>query len=70
MQKHIADAKRFATNLKNAAIENPVLALGVAAAAVTATAKLINAANETSNSRTYKKEVNRRIEIANQKAAK
>lgn len=44
---------RFLENLKYQAEQNPVLALGVAAAAVTSISKLINAA-------AWKQEVNRR----------
>lgn len=47
------DKDRFVENLTHQAEENPVLALGVAAALFTALSKLVNAA-------AWKKEVNRR----------
>jgi hypothetical protein len=49
------------TNLKKQAEENPLLALGVFAAAATAGSKLMNTLVAAKNSRTYAKEVNRRI---------
>lgn len=58
---------QFFTNLKKQAEENPVVALGVAAAAITAGAKLLDTVTAISNSRTHKKEVNRRIKNANKK---
>jgi hypothetical protein len=47
------DKDRFVENLTRQAEENPVLALGVAAALFTSLSKLVNAA-------AWKKEVNRR----------
>lgn len=47
------DTDRFVANLTRQAEENPVLALGVAAALFTSLSKLVNAA-------AWKKEVNRR----------
>jgi hypothetical protein len=52
---------RALNRLKEAWEENPVAVIGVTATAVFATAKLLSAMTEASNSRTYKKEVNRRI---------
>jgi hypothetical protein len=47
------DTDRFLTNLQHQAEDNPVLALGVAAALFTSLSKLLNAA-------AWKKEVSRR----------
>jgi hypothetical protein len=57
----------FLTNLKRNVQENPVVNIGVAAAAITATAKLIDTVAGPANSRSYAKEVNRRVKKANQK---
>jgi hypothetical protein len=57
----------FVNNLKRNVQENPMLALAAGAAVITATAKLIDALVDTQNSRTYAKEVNRRVKKANQK---
>lgn len=51
---------RFLENLKTQAEDNPVVALGVAAGVITTITQLLNAAASTKNSRTWKKEVNRR----------
>lgn len=48
------------TNLKRQVEENPLLAVGVGAAAVTAVTKLLNATTAHKNSKTWAKEVNRR----------
>jgi len=52
---------RFLTNLRRQAEENPVIAIGVGAAAVTALSKLLSASNENRNSKAWAKEVNRRV---------
>lgn len=51
---------RFVDNLKNQAEDNPMLAVGIGAAAVTAVTKLLNANTGRRNAKTWKKEVNRR----------
>jgi len=51
---------RFLENLRRQAEENPILALGVGAAAVTAVSKLIHVGTERKNSTTWAKEVDRR----------
>lgn len=50
----------FLDNLKRQAALNPTLAVGVAAAAITAIAKLMNASSEARNSKTWHREVKRR----------
>lgn len=52
---------KFIENLKHQAEENPVLALGVAAALITAVSKLVGATNDTRNSRAWAQEVQRRV---------
>lgn len=52
---------KFVQNLKRQAEENPVLVLGVAAAVVTATAKLIEANTQRSYAQTHAREVERRM---------
>jgi hypothetical protein len=47
--------------IKQAWEENPLAVIGVAAAAITAVAKITEAAVSANNSRTWKKEVNRRV---------
>lgn len=51
---------KFVDNLVRQAEENPMLALGLGAGAVTALSKLLNAGTARSNSKTWQKEVNRR----------
>lgn len=51
---------KFLDNLKRQAEENPVLALGVAAALITATSKLIDSTANAKNSRAWAQEVQRR----------
>lgn len=51
---------KFTDNLKLQIEDNPMLAVGVGAAAVTALSKLLNAGVGHRNSKTWKKEVNRR----------
>lgn len=51
---------KFVENLKRQCEENPLVAVGVAAAALTAVAKLTQSANETRNSKTWAREVERR----------
>lgn len=53
--------KQFLTNLKNAAIENPIETIAVASAAIIATSKLIDAAGHARGSNAYAKDVNRRV---------
>lgn len=52
--------QKFLDNLRRQAEENPILALGVGAAVVTATSKLVHTATEARNSKTWAKEVDRR----------
>lgn len=52
--------RKYIDRLKAEAEENPLLALAVGAAAVTAVTKLVNASTEHRNSRTWEKEVDRR----------
>lgn len=58
MQKPNYD--RFKTNLKKQVEENPVLSIGVFAAAATAVAKLIDANTERTRAKTHDREVRRR----------
>lgn len=53
--------KKFIDNLKRQAEENPLMALAIAAAVITATTKLLDANTARSYSRTHALEVNRRI---------
>lgn len=52
---------RFLDNLKKEAEENPIVALGVAAALITALSKLIDSGATSRNSRAWIKEVDRRV---------
>lgn len=52
--------KKYIDNLKRQAEENPLLAAGVAIAAVTAVTKLMQANTERNNSKSWAKEVDRR----------
>jgi hypothetical protein len=52
---------KFVQTLKRQAEENPVLVLGVAAALLTATAKLMDANTQRSYAKTHAREVDRRI---------
>jgi hypothetical protein len=52
---------QFARNLKAAAIENPVATIAVIAVAVTAAAKLIDAAGHARGSNAYAKQVNAKL---------
>lgn len=52
---------KFLNNLKRSAEENPLFALGVGAAALTAISKLLNAGTERKNSKAWAKEVDRRV---------
>jgi hypothetical protein len=51
---------RFINNLKHQAEENPVLAMGVAAALITAVSKLIDSSSNARNSKAWAQEVARR----------
>jgi len=55
------DVKRFYAKLKDAAIENPLLTVAIAAGAITATAKLIDANTQRQNSKAWSREVDRRV---------
>jgi hypothetical protein len=57
---HRLKKNRFLNNLQNQAEENPVLALGVAAALITSFSKLIDSGATAANSRSWKQEVARR----------
>lgn len=52
---------KFVNNLKRNIEENPIIAIAVAAAVITATAKLIDAAGHNAGSRAYAKQVNAKI---------
>lgn len=52
---------RFIENLKTQVEENPVFALGVAAGLITAIGKLVEAKAKYGNSKTWDKEVDRRV---------
>lgn len=52
---------KFIDNLKRQAEENPVATIAVVALAVTAAAKLIDAAGHAAGSTAYAKQVNHRI---------
>jgi hypothetical protein len=52
---------QFVENLKRSAQENPIATIAVAAVAVTAVAKLIDAAGHAQGSRAYAKQVNARV---------
>ena len=51
----------FLENLKRQAEDQPMVALGIGAAAITAIAKLLNAQGNHRNSKVWAKEVDRRI---------
>jgi len=55
------DAKRFYNSLKQKAIENPLLALAIGAAVVTATTKLVEANTQRTYAKAHAKEIDRRI---------
>lgn len=52
--------QKFVENLKRQAEENPVVALGAGAAVVQAISKLVQVNSQRKNSKTWKKEVERR----------
>lgn len=52
--------QKFIDNLKRQAEDNPMLAVGVGAAFVQATTKLLSASAQHRNSKAWKKEVDRR----------
>jgi hypothetical protein len=52
---------KFVENLKRQAEENPIAALAVTAAVLTAAGKFIDAAGHAAGSRAYAKQVNHRI---------
>lgn len=58
---------RFIENLKRQAEDNPVVALGVGAAFLTAFGKFIDAAGHARGSHAYAKDVNRRIKQSKKK---
>jgi hypothetical protein len=53
--------RRFWENLKRQAEDNPILALGVGAAFLTAFGKFVDAAGHARGSHAYAKDVNRRV---------
>lgn len=57
--------KKFIENLKRQAEENPIVALGVAAALLTATSKLLDANTARVSAVTHAREVDRRIRNSN-----
>lgn len=60
------DHNRFLTNLQRQAEENPVVALGVAAALITSVSKLLGTTVDMRNSAAWTREVNRRVRNSNQ----
>lgn len=56
--------KRFGNNLKSAAIENPLLAVALGAAVVTATAKLLDANTQRTYAKAHTKEIERRMRLS------
>lgn len=56
--------KRFWNNLKRQAEENPIVAMGVGAAFLTAFGKFIDAAGHARGSHAYAKDVNRRVKAS------
>ena len=52
---------RFLENLRRQAEENPLVAMGVAAALITAISKLSNSHTDAKNSKAWAKEVDRRV---------
>jgi len=50
----------FLESLKRQAIENPIVALGVGAALITAMSKLVDSTSDSRNSKAWAKEVERR----------
>jgi hypothetical protein len=53
--------KRFIDNLKRQAEENPILALGIGAAVITAISKFIDASGRAAGSQAYARQVDYRI---------
>lgn len=51
---------KFLENLKRQAEDNPLIAMGVAVASLTAVSKFINVVGESKSRRTWAKEVDRR----------
>lgn len=51
----------FLENLKKQASDNPIVAVGVGAAFLQAASKFLNANSARANSKTYKKEIDRRV---------
>jgi hypothetical protein len=58
---------RFLENLQRQAEENPVLAMGVAAALITAVSKLNDSRVNSKNSNAWAKEVDRRVNTSKKK---
>lgn len=52
---------KFIANLKRQAEENPIMAIGVGAATVTAVTKLIDAVSAAQGRKAYAKQVNYRV---------
>lgn len=55
------DVKQFTTRLKQQAKENPLMAIAIAGAVLTAVNGLINASTQRSYAKTHAREVDRRI---------
>lgn len=51
------------TKLKSQVEENPLIAAGIVAAILTGVSRLMNANTAARNSKTYKKEVDRRVQL-------
>jgi hypothetical protein len=62
-----ADVQRFATKLKNQAMENPLGAIIIATAAMHAGAKIMDANTQRRYAKVHEREVNRRIAMQSYK---
>lgn len=57
----------FLENLKKQAADNPIVALGAGAMFLQAASKFLNANSARQNSKTYRKEIDRRLKKSSQK---
>ncbi|MCA1806545.1 MAG: hypothetical protein LC687_01580 [Actinobacteria bacterium] len=58
---------QFLTNLKAQAEQNPIIAIGVTAALLTATSKLLDANTDRVSAKTHAREIDRRIAMSHLK---
>jgi len=65
LERHIME--KFLTRLQQQAEENPIMAIAVGVAVLTAASKFLNAAGSAYGRRTWSKEVNRRARKASKK---